>query len=110
MVNEMKKISLVLITSVMLLSSCSIDQKVLKGSDMNLKFETAEKYFKKEDYFRSLQLLEELMIVYRGTERGEKVFYYYAYCNYYTGDYVMASYHFNNFLNTYPNSEFAEEV
>ncbi len=94
----------------MMLASCSNYQKILKGNDMNRKFEEAEKYFKKEDYFRSLQLLEELMVVYRGTERGEKVFYYYAYCNYYTGDYVMASYHFNNFLMTYPNSSYSEEV
>ena len=92
------------------LSSCSKFQKVLKSSDMNLKYETAEKYFQKEDYYRALQLLEELMTVYRGTARGEQVYYYYAYSNYHIGDYIMASYHFNNFLTSYPNSKYAEEI
>jgi outer membrane protein assembly factor BamD len=110
MFKSMKNITLLLITVAILMSSCSNYQRVLKGTDMNLKFETAEKYFLKEDYFRALQLLEELMVVFRGTEKGEKVFYYYAYCNYHTGDYIMASYHFNNFLLTYPNSKYAEEV
>lgn len=77
---------------------------------MNLKYETAEKYYQKKDYFHALQLLEELMTVYRGTARGEQVYYYYAYSNYYIGDYVMASYHFNNFLTSYPNSKYAEEI
>ena len=77
---------------------------------MNLKYETAEKYFQKEDYYRALQLLEELMTIYRGTSRGEQVYYYYAYSNYHIGDYIMASYHFNNFLTSYPNSKYAEEI
>lgn len=101
---------IVLITSVVLLTSCSKFQHVLKSSDMNLKYESAEKYFLKEDYYRSLQLLEELMTVYRGTAKGEQVYYYYAYSNYHIGDYIMASYHFNNFLTSYPNSKYAEEI
>lgn len=106
----MKNIYLLLISTAIFATSCSNYQRVLKGTDMNAKFELAEKYFLKEDYFRSLQLLDELMIAFRGTEKGEKVYYYYAYCNYHTGDYIMASYHFNNFLFTYPNSKYAEEV
>jgi outer membrane protein assembly factor BamD len=106
----MKKFYLVLITFSVLLVSCSKYQRILKGSDMNLKYETAEKYYLKEEYYRALQLLDELMVAYRGTEKGEKVYYYYAYCNYYIHDYVMAGYHFNNFLTTYPNSKYAEEV
>ena len=77
---------------------------------MNLKYESAEKYYQKEDYFHALQLLEELMTVYRGTLRGEQVYYYYAYSNYHIGDYIMASYHFNNFLTSYPTSKYAEEI
>ena len=106
----MKNICLLLITTAILATSCSNYQRVLKGTDMNAKFELAEKYFLKEDYFRALQLLDELMVAFRGTEKGEKVYYYYAYSNYHTGDYIMASYHFNNFLTTYPNSTFAEDV
>ncbi len=110
MINAMKKILFVLISSTILLTSCSKFQRVLKSSDMNLKYETAEKYYLKKDYFRALQLLEELMTVYRGTARGEQVYYYYAYSNFYIRDYIMASYHFNNFLTSYPTSKYAEEI
>ena len=110
MINAMKKILFVLLSSAFLLTSCSKFQRVLKSSDMNLKYETAEKYYEKKDYFRALQLLEELMTVYRGTVRGEQVYYYYAYSNFYIRDYIMASYHFNNFLASYPTSKYAEEI
>ena len=94
----------------MLTTSCSKFQHALKSNDMNLKYESAEKYYQKEDYYRALQLLEELMTVYRGTSRGEQVYYYYAYSNYHIGDYIMASYHFNNFLTSYPTSKYSEEI
>ena len=110
MINAMKKLFFVFISSMLLLTSCSKFQRILKSSDMNLKYETAEKYYQKEDYYRALQLLEELMTVYRGTARGEQVYYYYAYSNYHIGDYIMASYHFNNFLTSYPMSKYAEEI
>ena len=94
----------------MIFFSCSKYQHVLKGSDMEKKYEYAEKYFQKKDYYRALQLLEELITVYKGTTKGEQTYYYYAYCNYYTGDYAMAAYHFNNFVQTYPTSKYAEEM
>lgn len=110
MFKTMKSLYVLLISTAILFTSCSKYQQVLKGTDMNKKFEYAEKYYQKEEYFRALQLLEELMVAFRGTEKGEKVYYYYAYSNYHIGDYVMASYYFNNFLTTYPNSKFSEEV
>ena len=69
----------------------------------------ALKYYNEKDYFRSLQLFDELINVYRGTANAEKVYYYYAYCHYYNGDYVLASFHFKNLAETLPNSQYAEE-
>ena len=106
----MKKYFALLIAVAMIFISCSKYQRVLKGTDMEKKYEYAEKYFKKKDYFRALQLLEELISVYKGTAKGEQTYYYYAYSNYYTGDYAMAAYYFNNFVQTYPMSKYAEEM
>jgi len=106
----MKKHFALLIAVAMIFISCSKFQRVLKGTDMEKKYEYAEKYYKKKDYYRSLQLLEELISVYKGTAKGEQTYFYYAYSNYYTGDYAMAAYHFNNFVQTYPNSQYAEEM
>ena len=89
--------------------SCSKYQKLLKSSDYNLKYEKAIEYFEDEDYYRSLSLLEEILSVYRGTSKAEKISYYYAYCHYHQKEYILAGYHFQNFATTFPNSEYTEE-
>ena len=84
-------------------------QKVMKGSDYNLKLETAIQYYQKQNYYRALELLEELISLLRGTDKAEKVYYYYAYCYYGQGDYMMASFHFKNYYTTFPRGEKATE-
>jgi outer membrane protein assembly factor BamD len=91
------------------LASCSKYQRILKSTDVEAKFSAAVAYFEKKEYFKALPLFEELISVYRGQGRAEKVYYYYAYCNYYLEDYQLAAYHFENFVNTFPRSEYTEE-
>ncbi len=91
------------------LSSCSKYQRLLKSTDHAKKLEMAVNYYEKQDYYRALQLFDEVIIVYRGKEQAEKIQYYYAYCYYGQGDYITASYHFKNFAKIYPNSKYAEE-
>ncbi len=83
--------------------------KLLKSGDMELKYSAAVEYFKKEDYTRALALFEELIGVLRGTARAEDLNYYYAYCNYNLTDYIVAGYHFRNFVKNFPNSKHTEE-
>jgi outer membrane protein assembly factor BamD len=92
-----------------LLSSCSKYEKLLKSNDYEKKFQAAIKYYEDRNYAKAYPLLEEMVGLYRGTEKAEKVYYYYSYCNYYMGDYVFAAYHFKNFYKTYPSSKYAEE-
>jgi outer membrane protein assembly factor BamD len=89
--------------------SCSDYNRLLKSSDYNKKYDAAIKYYDNKEYTKALALLEELVSVYRGTVRAEKIMYYYAYSIYATGDYLLAGYHFNNFVKTFPTSEKAEE-
>jgi outer membrane protein assembly factor BamD len=49
------------------------------------------------------------MSVYRGTEKGEEVLYYYAYCNYNLEDYLVAGYQFRNYVRAFPAGKHAEE-
>lgn len=99
-----------LIVSIVLLSSCSNFHRVMKSNDMEQKYATAVKYYEEQDYYHALQLFEEVMSVFRGTNKAELSLYYYAYCTYYIDDYQTAAYHFNNFVQTYPNSVKAEEM
>ena len=92
------------------LASCSSYDKLLKSSDNEMKYEMAVKYYEQKDYFRALQLFDELVPVYRGTAKAEKIYYLYAYSYYGQENYLAATYHFKSFVNTYPRSEHVEEA
>jgi outer membrane protein assembly factor BamD len=102
-------IAFLLITA-MVFPACNNYQKVLKGSDYDLKYQKALELYKKKDYTRAFPLLEELVSVKRGTAAAEDIYYYYCYCHYYLDDLVSSSYHFQQFAKTYPNSSKAEEA
>lgn len=92
-----------------MLCSCSKYQQLLKSTDLDHKYEMAIQYYNEEEYYKAFPLFEELLTLYKGTSKGEEVYYYYAYCNYYLDDYILAGYYFKNFAKTYPNSKHAEE-
>jgi len=89
--------------------SCSKYQQVLKSTDLDYKYKMAMQYYNDGEFYKAFPLLEELLALYKGTGKAEKVFYYYAYCNYNLEDYIFASFYFKNFTKTYPNSKHAEE-
>ncbi|MDO9511947.1 MAG: outer membrane protein assembly factor BamD [Bacteroidales bacterium] len=100
---------LILITSLLFFGSCSKYQRILKSTDNNFKYETALAYYEKKDYYRALQLFDQLMPAFKGTEREEKLAYYYGYAYYYQEDYILSGYYFKRFARDYPSSKFAEE-
>jgi outer membrane protein assembly factor BamD len=94
---------------VMVLAGCSKYQRILKSNDFEKKFEMAKVYYDNGKYQKAFPLFEELITVFRGTSKAEDVYYYYAYCNYKLGDFMLAGYHFDNFVRTFPRSERAED-
>lgn len=98
-----------LVSVSMITSSCSDYSRLLKSTDYNKKYDAAIKFYDDKEYTKALALLQELVSVYRGTSKGEKIMYYYAYATYAMGDYLLAGYHFNNFVKTFPASDKTEE-
>lgn len=107
-----KKAVYILLISIvtLLISSCSEYSKLLKSSDFELKYKKAREYYEKKDYYRASTLFEELINIYKGTSRGEEVYFYYAYCQSAMGDYIMAAYHFKFFARNFPNSKHTKEA
>lgn len=99
-----------LITLAIVLSSCSKYQKLVKSTDNEKKYEMAIEYFEEKDYYRAIQLFDQLLPFYRGTDRAEKIAFYYAYAHYEQEDYILASYYFKQFATNYPKSPNAEEA
>jgi outer membrane protein assembly factor BamD len=106
----LKKISTYLILIVAIaLTSCDGYNKLLKSSNYELKLERAQQYYAKGNYVKAMALFEELIPVYKGTDKAEEIYYYYSYCNYYQGDYGLSQYHFKNYARSFPNGKHAEE-
>jgi outer membrane protein assembly factor BamD len=106
--NRLFKYTALLISGLLILS-CSQYNKILKGSNYELKFRKAVECFNKKDYERASTLFEQVVNVFRGSSKGDSLYYFYAYCNYYTSDYLMASHLFQELTDNYPLSVFAEE-
>ena len=90
-------------------SSCSEYQKILKSTDLDFKYEQAVKLFEDEQYIKAFPLFDELLLLYRGTDKAETVYYYYCKTEYEKGNLLSSAYHFNNFSSTYKDNSKSEE-
>ncbi len=91
------------------ITSCSPYQKLLKSDDIMLKKEKAIEYYEEGDYNKSLTLLTDIIPAFRGTAEAEKLNYYYAMAHYKQKDYIMAAHYFKTFTQGFPRSEHVEE-
>lgn len=96
-------------SAILFTTSCSEYQQVVKSDDYYLKFAKSKEYYEKGKYYQALPLLEELISFFKGTNLMQDILYYYAYCHYQTGEYLIAAYHFKNYSNTYQSDPRAEE-
>lgn len=104
-----KQTTVLYLIVILLVTGCNNHSKLLKSSDNELKYEAAIAYYNKKDYYRALQLFEQLNAVYRGTTRGERIIYYQAFCYYEQEDYLLGGYYFDLFAKSFPLSKNAEE-
>ena len=91
------------------LSSCSDFNRALKSDSIPYKMEVAEKFYNKGGFDRAIPLLEELILLRRGTAESEKVGYMHAKSYFLMKDYTLGSYYLSNFAKTFPSSQYAEE-
>jgi outer membrane protein assembly factor BamD len=104
----MRKPLLFLLLTLSFLASCEY-KRILKSSDYNLKYEAAVKYYDKGLYYKAIPLIEELIPVFRGTERAERLSIMQAWCDYHSQEYILAAHRFSTFVRTFPFSKHAEE-
>jgi outer membrane protein assembly factor BamD len=100
---------IILLSSLILLTSCDGYNKLLKSTNYELKLVRAKEYYDKGQYIKSSQLYEELIPVVKGTDKAEEVYYYYTWSEYNLGDYILSQYHFKNYTRQFPNGKHGEE-
>ncbi|MFM7662168.1 MAG: outer membrane protein assembly factor BamD [Bacteroidota bacterium] len=91
------------------LSSCTDYRKIVNSDDYDLKFKTANELFDKKKYNKSILLFEQIYQNSPKTDQGQVSYYRLAKSYYNLGDFYMAGYYFNSFIQRYPYSDKIEE-
>lgn len=91
------------------LTSCGEYYKLLKSDDYEAKWEKANEYYEQGKYAKTIELLEELKAIYKGTERSEQCLYMLANAYYRSKDFYSATNQYQLYYKTYPKGIFAEE-
>lgn len=108
----MKNTVLIALVSLVLFgTACKSEfEKVRSSGDVSRIYDTALQYYENEDYQKAQTLFEIIISSYRGKQEAEDIYFKYAYTYYYLQQYILASYYFNNFSNTYATSDYRQEA
>ncbi len=82
----------------------------MKSEDMQYKYDMAMQYMEGEKYTKAYPILDELFIMYRGSDKGEKVAYLLAECEFGMRDYILAGHRFSQYHKNYPASDLGEKA
>ncbi|MDH6354936.1 outer membrane protein assembly factor BamD [Dysgonomonas sp. PH5-45] len=99
---------LYLLVLIIALSSCGEYNKVLKSTDINLKYNYAKKYFDEKKYARTYTLLEDILPYLKNTPKESEGLYLLAQAFFYDKDYPTATQYYIQYYLSYPKGEYAE--
>jgi outer membrane protein assembly factor BamD len=90
--------------------SCSKFEKLRKNGTDEQKYKAAIDFYNSGVYDKAGLLFEEVIPIIKGSTEQEMATFYQAYCDYHTGQYQTASFHFKRFADTFARSDYAEEA
>lgn len=106
-----KKYILLILTSIVILSSCKTQYDALMATgSVDDKFKAAFELFDAEKYLKAADMFESLSMQTSGTAKDDTVQFYWGYSNYKYGDYLTAEENLNSFISLYPVSPFTEQA
>ena len=105
-----KFLTLLFCTTVLAASCVNQFEALMRSTDYQLKFRKAIEYFEARRYSRSQPLLEQLQMVYRGTQQDDTLQFYLGLSNYHLFDYVTAEENFRQFVEIFPRSPFTKSA
>ncbi|MBQ9821613.1 MAG: outer membrane protein assembly factor BamD [Muribaculaceae bacterium] len=101
-------ISLLLTALLASMTSCGEYNKVLKSTDANYKYEYAKRAFEEKRYAQAYTILEDLITVFKGTDKAEESLFLLAMSYYENKDYLTSGTYFKNYYSHYPKGQYAE--
>ncbi|GHT39032.1 outer membrane protein assembly factor BamD [Bacteroidia bacterium] len=103
---KQKIVSLCLLLA--LCASCGEYNKILKSTDVEVKYGAAKKYFDAGKYPKAITLLEDINYLLAGTSHAEEGTYMLAQAYYKTKDFVSSTHTFQRYYGIFPKGEYAE--
>ena len=104
----MKKLLFLTTLTLLLLSSCRNYNALQKTTDYDYKYEAAKQAYAAGHYTRAYQLLDELILIMKGTSNAEECLFMDAMCYYNIRDYETATLHFDRYYKSYPKGIYTE--
>ena len=104
----MKKLLFLTTLTLLLLSSCRNYNALQKTTDYDYKYEAAKQAYAAGHYTRAYQLLDELILIMKGTANAEECLFMDAMCYYNIRDYETATLHFDRYYKSYPKGTYTE--
>lgn len=105
------KIVLYTFFAAVLFSSCVGEfGKVLKSKDNEYKLKMAEQYYTQKKYNKAQQIFDDIFPYFKGDPRFEDMYFKYAYCAFYSRDYLNSENLFKTFTESFPNSTKEDEA
>ena len=89
---------------IILTSSCSDYQKLLNNGTTLEKNNAANEFYESGDYRKAKNLYVQLVNSFKGKPQHQRLVFFLANCYFQTKDYYLASYQYENFVKSYPNS------
>ena len=99
----MKKNIIITLLAAIVLSSCGQYSKLLKSKDYEYKYEAAKTYYAKGQYNKASTLLNELTMIFKGTDKAEESVYLLGMCYMNQKDYTTAATTFITYYTSYPS-------
>jgi outer membrane protein assembly factor BamD len=93
-----------------LFSSCTGYEKLLKSTDFDLKKSKAKEFYDKGEYVKTTELLTQILPRFRATDEAEELNWMNAKAYFGMQDYIMAGSYFKAFIEQFPFGKHAEEA
>lgn len=100
--------SLCAAAALLALTSCNEYNTLLKSTDIDARYEAAKQYYFDGHYSRAKTLLDDMVLMNRGTDRGQETLFLLGMTSFKSKDYDSASEYFKKYYETYPRGNFSE--
>lgn len=105
----MKKYLLIISVLTLLFTSCAKEfNSVMKSSNYDFKYEYAKECFAKGKYTQASVLLQDMLLVMKGTDHAEECLYMLAMSEYNAKDYESAAQYFKKYTTSYPKGIYSD--